>query len=261
MVKLSISVMIIHMLLVSRESVKLVRCLSTESSAPSISPSLSSRLRNSKLLRTLVDSTSHDQHEPQSHFQVRDPADPRSEIARVRAMDRDDARRAIERSHAALPSWRDKTTAAYRSNLLLQWSRLIQDNMDDIATIMTLESGKPVAESKGEIGYGVSFLDYYAAEAIRPSSAGGGFVIPTPFSHSDGAPRGQILALQQAVGVCALIAPWNFPIAMVRPSYLWRRCAFDRALRSTRPGQLGVFTGPICLKQHRLSGLGPRSLL
>jgi succinate-semialdehyde dehydrogenase/glutarate-semialdehyde dehydrogenase len=83
---------------------------------------------------------------------------------------------------------------------------------------MALESGKSIKESLGEISYGVSFLDYYAAEALRPSSAGGGFLVPTPFSHQDGAPRGQILTLQQAVGVCALIAPWNFPIAMVRRS-------------------------------------------
>jgi succinate-semialdehyde dehydrogenase/glutarate-semialdehyde dehydrogenase len=180
---------------------------------------LSSRLRNPQLLQSLLDG-SFEQRAPQDHFEVRDPADPRSVIARVRAMDREDARRAIERSSAALPSWRDTTTAAHRSSLLLRWSRLIQENAGDIARIMTLESGKTLAESRGEIAYGVSFLDYYAAEAIRPSSAGGGFVVPTPFSHPDGAPRGQVLALQQAVGVCALIAPWNFPIAMVRPLIL-----------------------------------------
>jgi succinate-semialdehyde dehydrogenase/glutarate-semialdehyde dehydrogenase len=217
MVKLSKSIMVGHLLLASRGSVKLARCLSTESSAASsISSSLSSRLRNPRLLQSLLDG-SLEQRAPQDHFEVRDPADPRSVIARVRAMDREDARRAIERSSAALPSWRDGTTAAHRSDLLLRWSRLIQENAGDIASIMTLESGKTLAESRGEIAYGVSFLDYYAAEAIRPSSAGGGFLVPTPFSRQDGAPRGQILALQQAVGVCALIAPWNFPIAMVRP--------------------------------------------
>lgn len=81
---------------------------------------------------------------------------------------------------------------------------------------MTLESGKPLAESKGEVNYAASFLDYYAAEAIRPTSAGGGFIIPTPFvDAARAAPRGQIMAIQQAVGVTALITPWNFPMAMI----------------------------------------------
>jgi succinate-semialdehyde dehydrogenase/glutarate-semialdehyde dehydrogenase len=80
---------------------------------------------------------------------------------------------------------------------------------------MTLESGKPLHESLGEVTYGTSFLDFYAAEAIRPSSAGGGFIVPSPFSHSDGAPRGKVMAFNEAVGVVSLITPWNFPIAMI----------------------------------------------
>jgi succinate-semialdehyde dehydrogenase/glutarate-semialdehyde dehydrogenase len=83
------------------------------------------------------------------------------------------------------------------------------------AKIMTLESGKPLYESIGEITYGTSFLDYYAAEAIRPSAAGGGFMVPSPFSHPNGAPRGKIMAFNEAVGVVSLITPWNFPIAMI----------------------------------------------
>ena len=86
---------------------------------------------------------------------------------------------------------------------------------------MTLEFGKPVAESHSEITYGISFLTYYAAEATRPTSAGGGVIIPTPFTHppppsSSGAPpRGTVLARNEAVGPTAMITPWNFPMAMV----------------------------------------------
>mmetsp|Transcript_9531 Transcript_9531/g.13299 ORF Transcript_9531/g.13299 Transcript_9531/m.13299 type:complete len:404 (-) Transcript_9531:189-1400(-) len=80
---------------------------------------------------------------------------------------------------------------------------------------MTMESGKPLAESKGEVVYGTSFLDYYAGEAIRPTSAGGGFIAPTPFATGTGAPRGKIIAVQEAVGVTAMVTPWNFPIAMI----------------------------------------------
>jgi succinate-semialdehyde dehydrogenase/glutarate-semialdehyde dehydrogenase len=98
---------------------------------------------------------------------------------------------------------------------LSRWSDLIKENTDDIATIMTLESGKPIQESQGEVAYGASFLDYYAAEAIRPTSAGGGFLTPTPFMTAEGGPRGKVIAVQEAVGVTALITPWNFPIAMI----------------------------------------------
>jgi succinate-semialdehyde dehydrogenase/glutarate-semialdehyde dehydrogenase len=148
-------------------------------------------------------------------FPVHDPAEPDAIIGYAPAMDQRDAREAILKASEALPSWRDGTTAAERARLLLEWSRLLLDNTDDIATIMTLESGKPIAESRGEVTYARSFLDYYAAEAIRPTGAGGGFLVPTPFADSQKRPRGQIMAIQQAVGVCALIIPWNFPIAMV----------------------------------------------
>eukprot|EP00567_Pseudictyota_dubia_P017090 CAMPEP_0197436022 /NCGR_PEP_ID=MMETSP1175-20131217/3501_1 /TAXON_ID=1003142 /ORGANISM="Triceratium dubium, Strain CCMP147" /LENGTH=510 /DNA_ID=CAMNT_0042965197 /DNA_START=169 /DNA_END=1701 /DNA_ORIENTATION=- len=136
-------------------------------------------------------------------------------IAKVTTMGRNEAKKAIEKAHNVLPSWRDGTTAAHRSAILTRWSQLIKDNADDIAKIMTFESGKPLGESLGEVAYGCSFLDYYAAEAVRPTSAGGGFVAPTPFATPDGAPRGKIMAIQEAIGVTALITPWNFPIAMI----------------------------------------------
>jgi delta 1-pyrroline-5-carboxylate dehydrogenase len=194
--------------LLNHRPARMVRCLST---GASVRPALSILLKNPSLFGTAASKTT-----TKSCFYVYNPADPSSPIADVTSHGQDDARQAIERSHAFLSSWRDGTTAPYRSNLLLKWSRLIQENAEDIATIMTIESGKPLQESRGEVGYGVSFIDFYAAEALRPSSAGGGFLVPTPFSYETGAPRGQIIAMQQAVGVCALIAPWNFPIAMVR---------------------------------------------
>jgi len=80
---------------------------------------------------------------------------------------------------------------------------------------MTLESGKPLAESQGEVNYARSFLDYFAAEAIRPTGAGGGFMVPSPFPAADGGPKGPVLAMQQAVGVAAMVTPWNFPLAMI----------------------------------------------
>merc|ERR1712159_183107 len=115
----------------------------------------------------------------------------------------------------ALPSWRDETTASHRASLLTKWGALMAENADDLATIMTLESGKPLAESHGEVNYAKAFLDYYAAEAIRPTGAGGGFMVPCPFPGSNGGPKGHVMAMQQAVGVAAMVTPWNFPLAML----------------------------------------------
>ena len=148
-------------------------------------------------------------------FPVFNPADPESIVGHVPIMNGASAKQAIEQSHQALPQWRDGTTAAFRSSLLTKWSQMIQENAEDIATIMTLESGKPVQESRGEVSYGTSFLDFFAAEAVRQNGAGGGMLLPTSFSTSEGKPRGHVMAMQQAVGVTAIVTPWNFPIAMI----------------------------------------------
>jgi acyl-CoA reductase-like NAD-dependent aldehyde dehydrogenase len=151
--------------------------------------------------------------QPSSSFlEVYNPADASQIVARLKVATRSDVRKSIELSEAVLPKWRDGTTASYRSSLLTKWSNLIQQHRLDIAKIMTLESGKPLGESLGEVNYGTSFLDYYASEALRPS----GSILPTTFSTADGiTPRGRSLALTQAVGVTGLITPWNFPIAMI----------------------------------------------
>ena len=208
------------MLLLSQAAMKgrsaaLGACLSARSasalSCASPSPSLLSSIRDPTLLGGALPSDS-------DAFPVTDPGAPPSgpAVALVARMGRDDAADAIGRASAALPGWRDGTTAAARSSILSRWSGLIGENREDVAAIMTLESGKPLSESLGEVAYGRSFLDYYAAEAVRPTSAGGGFVSPSPFVGGDGSSaRGRIMAVHEAVGVCALITPWNFPIAMI----------------------------------------------
>jgi len=112
--------------------------------------------------------------------------------------------RAISAANAALPGWRAKT-ATERGKLLRRWSELMLVNQDDLALIMTSEQGKPLAESKGEIAYAASYLDWFAEEGRRAY----GEIIPP-----NGADR-RILVTREPVGVCAAITPWNFPSAMI----------------------------------------------
>lgn len=191
--------------------VRSASALSTPSKLASVSD-VSFRLNNPSLLPVA------DNLNPgETTFNVVNPGsrDGLEVIAKCRVMDQSDAKTIIESSAAALPSWRDETTCLHRSKILMKWSESIKDNLEDVATIMTMESGKPLAESKGEVMYACSFLDYYAGEALRPTSAGGGFIAPTTFGTPEGAPRGQIMAIHEAVGVCGMITPWNFPAAMI----------------------------------------------
>jgi len=207
----------------SKRSTILAYCLATKSinhRVASFSSShypVASALKDPSLLGDLTVS------DVDTAFDVIDPgasagelSDGSAVIGRVGLMGRDDAKAAINKASMALKGWRDGTTALQRSSILSKWSSLIKENSEDIAKIMTMESGKPLHESRGEVNYGTSFLDYYAGEAIRPNAAGGGFLSPTPFTHpGTSAPRGKIMAVYEAVGVCALITPWNFPIAMI----------------------------------------------
>ena len=115
-----------------------------------------------------------------------------------------DTKRAIAAAADAWPSWRSKT-AAERSKILRRWYELMLENQDDLALIMTLEQGKPLGESRGEIGYAAAFLEWFAEEAKRTY----GDVIPSPQADR------HILVVKQPVGVCATITPWNFPSAMI----------------------------------------------
>lgn len=125
-------------------------------------------------------------------------------LGQVADMGAEQARRAIDAASEAWPAWRRKTTAE-RATVLLEWHRLILQNAEDLAAIMTLEQGKPLAESRGEVQYGASFVRWFAEEARRD----GGEIIPSP------RPSSQMRVTREAAGVAALITPWNFPIAMI----------------------------------------------
>jgi len=112
--------------------------------------------------------------------------------------------RAIVAAERALKTWR-RTTAAERSRILRRWFDLLLANQDDLAQLMTAEQGKPLAESRGEIAYAASYIEWYAEEAKRAY----GEVIPSPFADR------QIVVTREPVGVCAAITPWNFPSAMI----------------------------------------------
>ena len=115
-----------------------------------------------------------------------------------------ETRRAIEAAQAAWPAWRAKTSKE-RAAILRRWYELMLSNTDDLARLMTLEQGKPLAESRGEIAYAASYLEWYAEEGKRAY----GDTIPT-----NAADR-RIVVLKEPVGVCAAITPWNFPSAMI----------------------------------------------
>jgi succinate-semialdehyde dehydrogenase/glutarate-semialdehyde dehydrogenase len=115
-----------------------------------------------------------------------------------------EAKRAIAAAERALPAWRALTAKA-RSNILRKWYDLIVANADDLAAILTAEQGKPLAEAKGEVLYGASFVEWFAEEAKRAY----GDVIPTPSNDR------RIIAIKQPIGVVAAITPWNFPTAMI----------------------------------------------
>ncbi|NNM70810.1 NADP-dependent succinate-semialdehyde dehydrogenase [Enterovirga sp. DB1703] len=115
-----------------------------------------------------------------------------------------ETRRAIEAAEAALPAWRART-AKERSQILRRWFDLMMANQEDLAAIMTAEQGKPLAESKGEIAYAASFIEWFAEEGKRTY----GDVIPAHGTDK------RIVVIKQPVGVCAAITPWNFPAAMI----------------------------------------------
>jgi succinate-semialdehyde dehydrogenase/glutarate-semialdehyde dehydrogenase len=115
-----------------------------------------------------------------------------------------ETRRAIEAASRAFPAWAAKT-AKERAAILRRWNDLMLANVDDLAALMTAEQGKPLAESKGEIAYAASFIEWFAEEGKRVY----GDVIP---GHQ---PDKRIVVLRQPIGVVAAITPWNFPAAMI----------------------------------------------
>tara|TARA_B100000900_G_scaffold298766_1_gene257270 strand:- start:3827 stop:5311 length:1485 start_codon:yes stop_codon:yes gene_type:complete len=111
---------------------------------------------------------------------------------------------AIEAAEKAMESWRNLPAKA-RSNILRDWFNIIMAHQEDLARIMTLEQGKVIAESRGEVAYGASYIEWFAEQAKRID----GDVIPGPSSDK------RIVCIKQPVGVCAAITPWNFPNAMI----------------------------------------------
>ena len=124
-------------------------------------------------------------------------------LGHVPRMGRAETRRAIAAAERALPGWRELSAKA-RATALRRWYELILENQEDLARIMTLEQGKPLAEAQGEIVFGAAYIEWYAEEAKRVY----GDVIP-------GAADKRLLVIKQPVGVCAAITPWNFPSAMI----------------------------------------------
>jgi len=134
---------------------------------------------------------------------VNNPAD-NSTLGTVPKMGAAETRRAIEAADRALPAWRAKT-AKERANILRKWFNLMMENQEDLAQLMTAEQGKPLTESRGEIAYSGSFIEWFAEEGKRIY----GDTIP-----SHGVDK-RIVVLKQPIGVTVAITPWNFPSAML----------------------------------------------
>ncbi|HEX5310492.1 NAD-dependent succinate-semialdehyde dehydrogenase [Aquabacterium sp.] len=134
---------------------------------------------------------------------VHNPADG-DLLAEVPDMGAAETTRAIAAAEAALAAWRQRT-AQDRATLLRRWFDLIHTHREDLARLMTLEQGKPLAEARGEVNYGASFIEWFAEEGKRVA----GEVIPAP------SPDKRLVVIRQGIGVVAAITPWNFPIAMI----------------------------------------------
>jgi len=138
-----------------------------------------------------------------STIDVTNPAD-NSVVGTIPKMGATETNRAIDAANAALPAWRG-LLAKERANKLRRWFELMLENQDDLAVLMTTEQGKPLTESKGEIAYAASFIEWFAEEGKRIY----GDTIPQHQSDK------RIVVIKEPIGVCAAITPWNFPSAMI----------------------------------------------
>jgi succinate-semialdehyde dehydrogenase/glutarate-semialdehyde dehydrogenase len=125
-------------------------------------------------------------------------------VASVPHMGAAETKRAIDAANAAWPAWR-KLPAKERAAILRRWSDLMLENADDLALLMTLEQGKPLAEAKGEVAYAASYFEWFGEEAKRVA----GETLASPW------PDKRIVVTKEPIGVCAAITPWNFPAAMI----------------------------------------------
>ena len=136
-------------------------------------------------------------------FAVTDPATG-AEVAAVPDLGAEDAARAIDAASRALPAWSART-AKERAAIMKRWFDLITAESESLAQLMTTEQGKPLAESRAEVAYGASFVEWFAEEGKRAY----GRTIPSNVASK------RYLTIKQPIGVVAAIAPWNFPIAMI----------------------------------------------
>jgi succinate-semialdehyde dehydrogenase / glutarate-semialdehyde dehydrogenase len=138
-----------------------------------------------------------------ARFDVTDPATGLV-LAQVADLGTAETQAAIDAADKAWPAWRART-AKDRAAVLMKWFALMHQHADDLARIMTAEQGKPLAEAKGEVLYGASFIEWFAEEGKRVY----GETVPTTDTNK------RYLVIKQPMGVCAAITPWNFPIAMI----------------------------------------------
>jgi len=136
-------------------------------------------------------------------FDVIDPGNNKA-WASVPDMAKEDVDDTVRAAHAAFESFR-KTTPRARAQLLSRWDTLIKDNKDDLAAILTYETGKPLAESKGEIDYAAGFTWWFVGEAERAHGS----------VFQGAAPSRRVFTIKQPLGVVAALVPWNFPVAMI----------------------------------------------
>ena len=125
-------------------------------------------------------------------------------IADLPSAGADETQLAVEAAQRALPAWRG-LSGKERSKVLRRWFELVRDNTEDLARLIVLEEGKPLAEAVGEINYAASFIEWFGEEAKRVR----GDIFPAPESSR------RVVVLREAIGVCAAITPWNFPAAMI----------------------------------------------
>ncbi|KAK9494918.1 aldehyde dehydrogenase domain-containing protein [Lipomyces doorenjongii] len=137
------------------------------------------------------------------HFQVYDPAT-QAQIGVCPDLTSRQVDEAIAAAYTAFDSFR-RTTPFERAKLLREWRDLVMESQEDLATMITLENGKPIAEAKGEVAYAASFMDWFAGEAPR---AYGDVIAPSVEGN-------RAITIKQPVGVCGIITPWNFPAAMI----------------------------------------------
>lgn len=134
-----------------------------------------------------------------STFAVTNPATGEV-VAEVSSCGSDETRRAIDAANAAMVAWR-KRSVKDRAGVLRKWFNLMMDAQEDLAQIMTAEQGKPLAEARGEVAYGASYIEWFAEEGKRVY----GDTLPAPSDDK------RIVVIKQPVGVVACITPWNFP--------------------------------------------------